>query len=115
MKLLLLGVMLASFGCSVNVKQTDPVEPTPPVVQDEDVVQPTPDPVVKPPPTQLSREQRMCYAWDDLGCSEARITPEGKTCLEVIQNASTIGIDLTKDLECVENAATCDAARECNN
>lgn len=64
--------------------------------------------IVRETPDSCSR---ACTRFRELGCEEGAPTPEGKSCEDVCVAVGQGSIGL--DTDCVERAASCEAARAC--
>lgn len=102
MKIKVLLFLLLSTSCRCSTVQTKIEDPKPIVL-----------PV--PPPGEPTRAERMCSRLAYLNCPEGEFTPEGATCVQVIENALDAGLDLTDSgvLECIESSTSCEEARLC--
>ena len=72
----------------------------------------TVQPVPVDPPLPPSGCARVCERLAELKCPEAEPTPEGQTCEQVCDNVQASGI-VQLNTGCIANAASCDAALEC--
>lgn len=73
---------------------------------------PQKDPAPPPLPPGGEPCARACLRLRQLGCEEGGTTPAGKTCESVCENVQSSGYT-TLDVDCLQTADSCDAARRC--
>jgi hypothetical protein len=73
---------------------------------------PKPAPVVEVVEVPLTVCEAACATWTRLGCQEAEPTDAGDNCVELCVAIQESGV-ITLSPDCVADAGTCDAAREC--
>lgn len=69
-----------------------------------------------PPPEPIANKsdcEISCSRYQQFGCEEGQPTAKGATCTEVCLNAAESGIDLAKDVPCVQASTSCSTVRSC--
>ena len=70
-----------------------------------------PDPPVDPDGGTATTCDAVCAHWSDLGCEEAKPTPDGASCVEVCENLQEG--NLKDDLECQAAVTSCEQIDDC--